>query len=98
MTTKNVIEALATHCLSRAPDANESFDGEDMCNAFLIFQYVLVPLLQDHCEKLGFTLAQKAVIATEAGMNIHQTVLLATGIDLKDHVGGSWPETIGENE
>lgn len=59
------------------------YSGQDIVNASLVFMEVLMSLTYDRhvqaCSK-----EQLSELANEVGQTLHQTILLATGIDIKE--------------
>lgn len=64
-------------------DVKNDYTEDDMANAMLIFLEVLASLAYDE-HKPKLTEAQLLELFIECGKSIHQTILVFTGIDLKN--------------
>jgi hypothetical protein len=79
---KDKLEKLSMVCLDNAGVFREYTD-EELFQASLIFQEVFMArLYSHHVDKLEFEGLCK--LTEEAGKSLHQTVLLFTGVDLKN--------------
>jgi len=59
------------------------YNEEDLFNASLVFFEVFSSIMFDHHQD-KLNQSQLEVLFKEAGISIHQTVYLFTGVDLKD--------------
>ena len=76
-------------------ETDGQFTPSEMVNATLVFHKVLTSLAWQNFELHKFTAEQRLTLADAIGRNIHQTVLLATAIDLKSEIAG-WSALIEE--
>jgi len=81
-TFKKQLDELSDFALEISGIKND-YNADDMANATLVFFEVFCSLMHDkHNDKL--TQKQMEALALEAGKSIHQTILLFTGLDMKD--------------
>jgi hypothetical protein len=59
------------------------YTDEDLANAVLILQEVLMAKMWEYMKEKNFSKEQREQLAEELGSSLHQTVLLFTGVDLK---------------
>ncbi len=83
---KTSLEYLSDLCLENS-GIKTSYSDEDLSNAVLIFMEVLSNKMFDH-HAPHITQDQGIKLWQETGINLRQTVLLATGVDLPEAVQG----------
>lgn len=76
------LEYLSNLCLKEAETFKE-YSDEDLLNACFIFQHIFMSKMWEHQRTKKLTMAQRGILATEAGKSLRQTVLLFTGKDMK---------------
>lgn len=75
---------LADLCLE-APQEHQNYTEKDMENATLIFMHFFTDLMYTH-HKDKLTEEQMLMLAEEAGKSIRQTLILFTGLDMREIV------------
>ena len=79
---QNKIKDLAMECLET--EGIQNYTPQDLLNASLVFTHFFTELSFRHLIKLPITKEGREELAKEFGQNIHQTVKLATGVDLHE--------------
>lgn len=89
------LNELADYALQTS-GVNGQFTGAELANATLVFFHIFMSLAWENFEMWNFTMGQRSLLAEELGRNFRQTVLMGTGIDLRDEVAG-WGTILTEN-
>lgn len=76
---------------------HREYTDEELANSLFIFVEVLLAKMHTYQVSKGLNQQQLEILAEELGKNLNQTVLLATGVDLKKVYEKETATTGGEN-